>query len=60
MKRLLSILAVTATIAMLSRTANALLVSKNCGTLNKTKSVHSTNSQSGNGAVFAPIDGSRG
>jgi hypothetical protein len=58
MKRLLSILAGSATIAMLASSANAAVVARNCGSLPQVNTVHSTNSQTGTSNVFAPVAGS--
>jgi hypothetical protein len=57
-KRLLSILASSATIAMLSSPANAAVFAKNCGALPEVNTVHSTTSQTGSSDTFAPVAGS--
>jgi hypothetical protein len=55
MKQLLSILAGSATIAMLATSANAIVVAKDCGALPEVNTVHSTDSQIGSSSTFAPV-----
>ena len=57
-KHLLAAAAGSVAIAMLSSSANAIIVAKNCGALPQVNTVHSTNSQTGSSNVFAPVAGS--
>lgn len=53
----LSILAGSATIALLTSSANANVVARNCGLLPQVNTVHGTDSQTGSSDVFAPVAG---
>jgi hypothetical protein len=54
----LSILVGSATMAMLTSSANAIVVGRNCGPLPQVATVHSTDRQTGSSDVFAPVAGS--
>lgn len=58
MKKLLSVLAGSATLALVASSANAAVVARNCGVLQRVNTVHSTNSQTGISNIFAPVAGS--
>lgn len=60
-KHLLAAAAGSVAIAMLSSSANAIIVAKNCGALPQVNTVHSTDSQTGSSprhTSFAPVAGS--